>query len=103
MITSDGDVKLIDFGLAIASEIPLTRPCGTKRYCSPEMKQEKYGQKADIWALGATFYNMVTGDHAFPEEEEKEDYKEPTGVSDECKDLISKMLEVDPEKRFSCQ
>jgi len=66
MITSDGEPKILDFGLARLSSAPrLTRPgtvMGTMAYMSPEQVQgEDPDLQSDIWALGVVFYQMLTG------------------------------------------
>jgi serine/threonine protein kinase/tetratricopeptide (TPR) repeat protein len=66
MITSNGEPKILDFGLARLAVAPrLTRPgtvMGTMAYMSPEQVQgEDPDQQSDIWALGVVFYQMLTG------------------------------------------
>lgn len=65
MITK-GMVKVLDFGLAkLADDAGLTREgeaMGTVRYMSPEQATGKYvDPRTDIWAVGAVFYEMLTG------------------------------------------
>ncbi len=68
-IKPDGTVKLVDFGLAkvagsASSGIGATP--GTASYMSPEQtKGEKVSEQTDIWSLGATLYEMLTGKRAF--------------------------------------
>ncbi len=66
MITSEGEPKILDFGLARLATAPrLTRPgtvMGTMAYMSPEQVQgEDPDLQSDIWALGVVFYQMLTG------------------------------------------
>ncbi len=81
---------------------------------APEMiLGEYYDTKVDIWSLGVLLYNIVSGHMPFPATDQatlfakitlgKFDYshKEFVMVSDECKDLINKMLVRDPKKRLS--
>ena len=68
MISADDQIKLIDFGIAMkedarrltyAGSSPLL---GTPDYISPEQVQGQRGdQRSDIYALGAMFYEMLTG------------------------------------------
>ena len=65
-ITTDGIVKILDFGLAkIKGETHLTKTgstVGTTAYMSPEQaKGENIDQRTDIWSLGVVFYEMVSG------------------------------------------
>ena len=80
MVTADGHVKVVDFGLAtrlrhvqaaVATESEASMsdghpPAGTLAYMSPEALQ---GQRADarddVWALGVVLYEMVSGRRPF--------------------------------------
>lgn len=81
---------------------------------APEMiLGEYYDTKVDIWSLGVLLYNIVSGHMPFPATDQASlfakiikgkfdfDHKEFQMVSDECKDLISKMLVLDPKKRLT--
>ncbi len=70
MLTSKGQVKITDFGLAkMAQATLLTKTgmtVGTMAYMSPEQAQGLIvDQRTDIWALGAVLYEMLTGQQAF--------------------------------------
>jgi serine/threonine-protein kinase len=74
MVLRGGQAKLTDFGLAaVASERTLTMPgttMGTMFYMSPEqVRGERLDARSDIFSLGATFYEMLTGVRAFQAEE----------------------------------
>ena len=62
-------IKLADFGLAkhFDKNIKSTEHCGSVMYCSPEIvKDESFDPfSADIYALGMTFFFMITGKHPF--------------------------------------
>ncbi|MFQ5676788.1 MAG: serine/threonine protein kinase, partial [bacterium] len=70
MVTSKGQVKITDFGLAklvggaLLTQVGTT--VGTAAYMSPEQSQgEAVDHRTDIWALGAVLYEMVTGQRPF--------------------------------------
>ncbi len=71
MLTGDGVVKVVDFGLAaLAGEHRLTRSgatVGTLPYMSPEqLRGEPLDSRTDLWSLGAVLYEMLTGRLPFP-------------------------------------
>src|SRR3954469_20943466 len=63
MITTDGIVKVLDFGIALLPDQALSAPLlGTPGYMSPE--QQRGGEvdaRSDIWSLGVVLYEMLTG------------------------------------------
>ncbi len=69
IVTPEGVVKLLDFGLAKAADTPPTEDqklLGTVGYLSPEqVRREPYDQRTDIWSLGVVLYEMLTGERPF--------------------------------------
>ena len=70
MIDGEGDVKIMDFGIARSVEAPgVTQTgvmIGTPDYISPEQAEgEEADQRSDIYALGVILYEMVTGSVPF--------------------------------------
>ncbi len=66
MITSRGDVKVVDFGLAkLVGQVAITQAgmtLGTLNYMSPEqLRAEDVDERTDIWSTGAVLYEMITG------------------------------------------
>jgi serine/threonine-protein kinase len=89
LITTDGVVKVVDFGLAkLAGQVKLTREgttVGTVAYMSPEQaKGEAVDQRTDIWSLGVVLYEMLSGVLPF-----KGDYEQT---------LIHSILQQEPER-----
>ncbi len=71
MLTPDGTVKLMDFGIARSDNEPtlLTAPgstLGSMNYMSPEqVKGEPTDERSDLYSLGISLYEMVTGERPF--------------------------------------
>lgn len=111
-------LKLGDFGLAQVVRENLYTVCGTPTYVAPEILAEiGYGLKIDVWAAGVILYILLCGFPPFvsPENEQEElferilsgqyEFTSPywDNISDSAKQLISNMLQAQPELRFSAE
>lgn len=89
-------------------------PCGTVGYTAPEIvKDERYSKSVDMWAMGCVLYTLLCGFPPFYDESiqvltEKVARGQYTflspwwdDISKSAQDLISHLLTVDPEKRFT--
>jgi serine/threonine protein kinase len=123
-IRPDGVVKVLDFGLAKSGgaragthsdDSPtMTTPAtgagvvlGTPAYMSPEQaKGKEVDKRADIWAFGCVFYEMLTGTAAYHGESSQEtmasvlrDEPDLSKVPAQARRLLKRCLEKDPQKR----
>ena len=128
-VKSDGMVKVLDFGLARAlegdagndpSESPTMTAAatrmgvimGTAAYMSPEQAKGKVVDKrADVWAFGCVFYEMLTARRAFPGDgvseilasvlaREPDDAALPGDVPPGLRKLLRRCLEKEPKRRL---
>jgi serine/threonine-protein kinase len=129
-ITSDGDVKVLDFGLAKAVEGDVSSTdiqnsptisrmatqagiiLGTAAYMSPEQAKGKtVDRRTDIWAFGCVFYEMLTSKRAFGGETvtdtlaavirgEPDGTLLPATTPQAVRNLLQRCLKKDPKQRL---
>ena len=62
MITSDHEIKFVDFGLASIKKSKNALKCvGTLYYMAPEVFRGNYDEKCDMWSLGVLLYVLLSG------------------------------------------
>jgi tetratricopeptide (TPR) repeat protein len=118
LVRKDGSVALADFGLAREETMPgLTASgafAGTPYYSSPEqVRGEPIDARTDVWSLGATLYELVTGRKPFPgvtqqavmagilREEPADPRRHNPALPPEVSAILHKALEKAPERRYS--
>jgi len=110
-------IKITDFGLAkVINNDLMTTACGTPGYVAPEILHGKgYDIAVDYWSIGVILYVMLCGFPPFSEDSNEKlfdmiktgNYEFPSPqwdpISDYAKDLIKKLLVVDPSKRLNAE
>ncbi|GMH11238.1 hypothetical protein Nepgr_013079 [Nepenthes gracilis] len=121
LLTADGHIKIADFGSVkptqdsrisvlpnATSDDKASTFVGTAAYVPPEVLNSSpatFGN--DLWALGCTLYQMLSGTSPFKDASEwlifqkiiARDIKFPNYFSEEARDLIDLLLSIDPSKR----
>lgn len=110
LLDDNDNIKLADFGWC--NEItPMKRStfCGTVEYMAPEIvNNEKYDSAVDTWSLGILLYELIHGYSPFRGKDMSQVMKNikehklviHKNISKECKDIICKLLSVNPQERL---
>lgn len=116
MISKEGKVKVTDFGIAKAtsSNTISTNVMGSVHYTSPEQARGGFSdEKSDIYSLGITMYEMITGELPFDGESTvsialkhlQEDITEPSEIVPEIpyslERIILKCTQKSPDRRYA--
>ncbi|KEF62800.1 AUR protein kinase [Exophiala aquamarina CBS 119918] len=108
-----GEIKISDFGWSVhAPNNRRKTMCGTLDYLPPEMlkpgsSDNFYNEKVDLWSLGVLTYEFLVGEAPFEDTPvmtqrriARGEMTVPGFVSSDAKDLIHRLLVLDPEKRI---
>lgn len=113
LLDDQNNIKIVDFGLSNMYQEGemLKTACGSPCYAAPEMIAGKryHGLNSDIWSTGIILYAMTCGYLPFEDPNTSKLYKKilncdyliPGFISKPSKDLIRKILNTDPNKRFT--
>ena len=108
-------LKIIDFGASVLKKDDgkISFRFGTPYYIAPEVLQESYNEKCDVWSIGVISYLLLLGQAPFDGDDdniicqkiisEQIDYESPKmqALSPEGVDFLQKLLEKNPDKRIS--
>jgi len=109
LITTDGYLKLTDFGFAKVVEGRTYTLCGTPEYLAPEILLNKgHGKPVDWWTLGIFIYEMLAGIDPFTDEDPMAIYQKilkgkvkfPRTFDKDGKSLVKHLLVADLSKRY---
>nr|XP_033778253.1 phosphorylase b kinase gamma catalytic chain, skeletal muscle/heart isoform [Geotrypetes seraphini] len=124
LLDDDKNIKLTDFGFScqLSKSEKLKEICGTPGYLAPEILQcsmdefhPGYGKEVDMWSSGVIMYTLLAGSPPFWHRKQmlmlrlimNGDYEfgspEWDDRSDTVKDLIARMLVVNPDRRYTAE
>ena len=113
LLDEQKNIKIVDFGLSniYPNNELLKTACGSPCYAAPEMiNGEPYmGLRVDIWSSGIVLFAMLCGFLPFEDADNEKLYKKitegkfktPKYLSECCKDFLHRILNVNPEKRYT--
>jgi serine/threonine protein kinase len=116
LLTQDGDVRIVDFGIALVADSDISRlegVAGSPAYMSPEQVQgHALDARSDLYSLGAVMYEMLCGQRPFRAgalgkllRQVVQSMPEPLsqmrpGIPAELEAIVARALEKDPAARF---
>lgn len=113
LLDVQGKCKITDFGLAkyLDKTGIVNTACGSPCYASPEILSglPYDAKKSDMWSMGVLLYTLVSGQLPWTKHNhtqlfhqiKKGHYHIPSFISDDCANLIRKLMEINPSKRLS--
>lgn len=113
LVDKEGHIKMADFGLSkegmFEKKLTNTILGGGRSYMIPEVIQEQsYDKSVDLYLYGLLAYELMTGYAAYPPDmpdlENKilrQEYSVPLALTPDCRDMISKLILVNPVQRIS--
>ncbi|CAO3643930.1 unnamed protein product [Cunninghamella blakesleeana] len=108
-ITDFGSAKILSSGTDVSENGSTRSFVGTAEYVSPELlRSEPTSKGADWWAFGCVLFQMISGrspfkaatDYLIFQNIKNLAFEFPTDFPEVAKDLVEKLLVLDPEKRF---
>lgn len=113
--SDDASVKIADFGLARSvADGSVNDACGTPAFVAPEiLRHDPYRTEPDMWSVGVIIYTLLSGTYPFQDYDQRRLYRKIragvfnfherywSGVSDEAKNLIKKLLTVNQAERYT--
>lgn len=116
LLDADGHIKITDFGLAKEGMVGMDSTntfCGSPAYLAPELiKEKKFNKASDIYQIGVTLYEFLTGgppffqsnrDELFDKIQNSYELKVPKHVSPTSIDLLGQLLNKIPSKRLGVE
>ena len=113
LLDRERNIKIADFGMAALerNDRMLETSCGSPHYASPEIVAglTYHGSSSDIWSCGIILFALLTGRLPFDDDNIRNllakvkigKFNMPQELPSDAKDLIRRMLEVDPGKRIT--
>ena len=116
LLTQEGDVRIVDFGIALVSDSEISRlegVAGSPAYMSPEQVQgHELDARSDLYSLGAVMYEMLCGQRPFRAgglgkllRQVVQSVPEPlrelrAEIPEELEAIVARALQKDPNDRF---
>lgn len=110
LLTSEGEAKVSDFGVAELREAPHAFPstlAGTRRYMAPEQYNDMYDERVDVFAVGILLWEMTIGVFPYPgnthdqiQRAKGNDPDPPSDLPSSMKGILRGSLRADPFDRF---